>query len=243
MIYSKPSFIYARVKLGQGLWWANINKPPVWFIGALKPKEVEYDLLGRPVAEILAVRYYPHKEATDKYLAVDKYDIYLTTKLAVSLNNKTKQYAFKRAAIGVGAAIDLQFPSAQISGTIIDISNKPLADTYVEKIILLTSTYNYPWEFAAIKIGDRYFDGQDTVFEVLDKKATNISILSPDPYGNLTTATTELRNYLAVRAKIKLKEKNGQLLFGEEQVVKSGGPLSVTTDYFVFDGFSVASIE
>ncbi len=59
LFYTKATFVYAKVKLGQGLWWAGGQKPSSWLATSIKTGDVEKDLVGKPIAEVLAVRYYP----------------------------------------------------------------------------------------------------------------------------------------------------------------------------------------
>ncbi len=232
--------IFVKVKLGQGLWWARTDNPKIWFTKALKKGEKEYNLLGAPIAEILEVRYYPYKtEGRDDTL----YDIYLTINLAANESGKTKKFVFKRSPVLVGTPIELEFQSTQVTGAITAISEKPFDDNYIEKVIYLSKRFAFPWEYEAIKIGDKFFDGEDIVFEVLDKNQTRTAIIAPDRYGNFTAANTDSTRYLNVKAKIVVKEDNGRIIFGEEQVLIPGTLIDISTDNFDFNGFVLAKIE
>ncbi|MBI3366570.1 hypothetical protein HY041_03010, partial [Candidatus Roizmanbacteria bacterium] len=220
----------------QGLWWASTAKPAIWFVSALKKGDVETSLTGSPIAEILNIRYYP-------WYSSGQYDLYLTLKLKVSGNPKTGKYNFKRSTIGVGSPIDLEFPSVQISGTVIQLDTNPFEEKTVTKTVILTKKGAFPWEYSAINIGDKYFDGEQNVFEVLDKKSTDIAVQSPDVYGNSTDSTLDPKKYIVVKAKIKLQEKNNQLIFGEEQVINPGKTINISTANFTFNDYVVGGIE
>src|SRR3989338_8348156 len=71
LFFVKPTFVYAKVKVGQGLWWASTQKPSLWFVKNIKKGDIQTDLLGEPTAEILSVRYYPT-------VFPNQYDVYLT---------------------------------------------------------------------------------------------------------------------------------------------------------------------
>lgn len=244
LFYSKPTFVYAKVKLGQGLWWAGGVKPNFWLATAIKKGDTERDLVGKPIVEVLNVRYYP-------WITVgsisDQFDVYLTLKLRVSVISRAKKYNFKRNTLGVGAPIELELSSAQVSGTIIDLSENPFEDKYVEKTVILTKKYAYPWEFDGIKVGDKYFDGEETVFEILDKALGEGSyVFSPQR----TTTTTilsqqvsEQRQTINVKAKIRLKEAGDQLIFGEEQKLYVGKTLIILTPTFNFQDYIIGKIE
>ncbi len=237
LFFTKPTYVYARVKVGQGLWWASTQQLNIWFVKAIKPGEVERDLLGEPSAEIIDSRYYPWTSSTNQYI------VYVTLKLKASVNKRTKEYSFNRSTIGVGSPIDLEFPTVQFSGTIVDLSQVPFADSYIEKTITLTKKSAYPWEYDAIKIGDSYFDGQDTVFQIIDKQAVDTASLTHDTFGNFTAQTSVPQKYITITAKIKVRDENGQLMFGEEQLLTPGKTLVVTTSNFSSQDYAIGSIK
>lgn len=235
-LIAKPTYIYARVKVGQGLWWVNTAKANIWHVDAINKGDIEKDLVGRPIAEVLSKRFY-------RWYTSDQYDVYLTLKLKVSVNKKTGEYTFERSQISVGSPITLQFPKAYITGTVSEISFNPIQDKYEEKKVYLTKRNAYPWEYDAIQIGDKYFDGEDTVFNVINKEAKETTNLSSDPYGNNTPDITEPRSFITVVAKVKLKKVDNQWIMGEDQVVSVGRNINVSTLNFGFTDYIVSKIE
>lgn len=245
---TKPTYVYTKVKLGQGLWWSSQIRPNIWLATSLKKGDKEYDLLGKPAAEILSVKYYP-------WYTLDQFDVYLTVKLKTSYNKKTNKYLFKRNAVAVGSPIELELSSTQISGTVIDLSEKEFTDKYIEKTVYLTKKSAYPWESDAIKVGDKYFDGENTVFEILGKSTSDKLSISADKFSISSyipvTENLELnypvipeeKRYIMVKAKILVKEKNNQFIFGEEQVVRPGKLFNLSTSSFAFNDFVVGKIE
>ena len=104
-IFARPEqLIYAKVKVSQGLWWANTSRPPIWLAKAFQKGDIERNLTGEPIVEILSARYYP-------WWTEGQYDVYLTLRLKVTDNQKTKTHSFKRSTISVGSPIELIFPS------------------------------------------------------------------------------------------------------------------------------------
>jgi hypothetical protein len=236
LFFVKDTYVYAKVKMGQGLWWASTAKPAIWFVEALKKGDVERSLTGKATAEILNVHYYP-------WWGSGQYDVYLYLKLKVSGNPKTGKYNFKRSTIGVGSPIDFEFPSAQFSGTVVDMNSEPIKEQLFDKAITLTKKNAFPWEYDAIKIGDAYFNGEHTVFEILEKKAIDTYTQSSDVYGNSTDAIIDSKKYIQVKAKIKVLKKNNQLIFGEEQIVTPGKNLNISTSSFTFQEYVVGGVE
>jgi hypothetical protein len=233
--------MYVKVKLSQGFWWASSTKPDAWFIAGIKEGEAETDVLGNEIAKVVKVTHYPYIPMDRGF--EDKYDIYITVELAAKYQGDTKEPVFKRSAISIGSPIELSFPSSQISGTIIDLSQTPFDENLVEKRITLTKRFAYPWEFQAISVGDTYNDGDTDVFRVLTKSQRRTSVLTPNSFGYLGTNTYEETSYITVEALVKAKEKNGQLIFGEDKILTNGNTLSVVTNNLVYDGYVVSSIK
>lgn len=236
--FRKSTVIYATVKLSQGFWWANTSKPGIWFLKALKKGDKEFDLIGKPLAEIINIRYYQQMNQE-----LNQFDIYLTIKLYAE-NNGNKGYVFKRTKIAVGSPIDLDFKNSQIAGTIVELNEKLDESVFIEKTIVLTKKFAFPWEYDAIKVGDKYFDGEDNSLEIIDKRSIDTSIISGDTYGNIIPQISEQRGYIIVKAKIKLKKNAfNQLVYGQEQVIKIGSYAYLTTNDTVLADFYIAGLD
>lgn len=236
LFISKPTFVYVRVKMGQGLWWASTQKPSLWFIKNIKKGDVQTGLTGKPIVKILSVRYYPTYNS-------NQYDVYLTMKLQVSGNKKTGKYNFNRSSIGVGAPVDFEFPASQFSGTIVDMTSLPIKDKYIEKTVYLTKPYAYTWEYDGIKIGDKFFDGEENVIEILDKSAEETSVSFLPNRSIISSSLTQIRNNILIKIKIKGKIADDKFVFGNDQVVALGKYIYLSTDNFNFTDYIVAGMD
>jgi hypothetical protein len=233
LFVKQENFVYARVKVSQGLWWASTQRPPQWLAAALNESMVEKDLTGKPKAKILSMRSYPYYTTG--------YEVYLTLKLKVSGKLKTGTVNFNRSTLAVGSPIELAFPKAEITGTVIEMSDKPIKDKLVWKEITLIKSNAYQWEYDAIEIGDVYNDGQEKVFEVLDKQIND----NPSYYlgSNLGAVYSEPRYIITVKAKIKARQSFSDLIYGAEQELKIGKTINLSTQNFYFQDFRLAGIE
>lgn len=237
VFFIKNTYIYAKIKVGQGLWWASTAKPTSWYVSSLKKGLVEKNLFGQSIAEVLSATYYSTPNSTNQY------DVYLVLKLKVNGQDKAGKYNFNRSSISIASPIDLEFPKVQVSGTIIDVKQNLTPEKYVEKIITLTKKNALPWEFEAIKIGDKYYNGEENIFEIINKKEVDTISLSPDSFGNYTTSNTELRKYIIVTAKIKVKTQVNQFIFGEDRPVVPGKILEIQTPNIFLGDYIVGLVE
>lgn len=236
---SESEYVYAKVKVSQGLWWANTSRPSMWYVQALKKGSVEMGLSGEPIAEVLSVRYYT-------WYGRDQFDVYMTIKIAASKKETTNTYSFKRSNVAIAAPIELDFGTVQVTGTVMDISESPFSDEYIEKTITLTKRFAYPWEFSAIQVGDTYFDGEDTVFEITSKRrvdsaasyvSTTVDRELYSPLQSDQTSTIE------VIGKIKLMQNDNVPTFGPEYTILLGNQLNVSTTKFNFYDYFISSLE
>lgn len=235
VLTAQEETVYAKVKVSQGLWWASTAKPSVWLAQSFKKGMVETDLTGKPVVEVLSVRSYPWWNS-------EQYDIYLTLKIQASKNERTKIFTFKRAPIAVGSPIDLEFPEVQVSGTVIELSEKPISDNKTTKIVTLEKKYANQWEIDAIAVGDTYYDGVEQVAEILEKEV----FPSSEVYvrvGNVDPFSTEDTSKVVVTVQLYLEERNNELIYREEQPVQPGRILNFQTSKLVFQDYIVTSIK
>jgi hypothetical protein len=234
LFISKPNYIYVKVKVGQGMWWASTQKPSYWFTQAIKKGLVQKDLTGKNIAEIISVRYYHYTAYTQ-----NQYDIYATLKLKVNQLGKSEKYSFNRSTIAVSSPIDLEFPTVQFSGTITQISQKPITDQLTETTLTLVKPYAYLWEYDAIKPNDDYFDGTDTIITVLDKNIEiGDKIIKPEftPQGeDIIRSDSAVQRYnLLVKIKLKAINKSGQLFLNDEQEIKMNNAFTLITSNLYF---------
>ncbi len=239
----KPNYLFVKVKVGQGLWWAATQKPEFWFVKSIKKGEKETDFAGRSQAEIVGVRYYPVLSDT----SYSRYDIFLNIKIRTTYDRKNNQYFFKRNIVSVGSPIEFEFSTINITGTVIGMSKSDIETKYVEKIIYLYNYGAYKKDFTylydSIKIGDKYSDGEEEVFKVIDKELVESIRLPSDIYGRLYEQFTDVVQHVLVKAKVKLTERDGQLFYGEEKALKIGDQFPFLTEGYNFEAFSIVKIE
>ncbi|OGH23148.1 MAG: hypothetical protein A3F31_04115 [Candidatus Levybacteria bacterium RIFCSPHIGHO2_12_FULL_38_12] len=241
VILFKPVYLYAKIKVGDYLTGESVVKPKLWLAFALKKGDVEKPLIGKPTAELLGFTYYPLEKGKGL-------DIYLNVKLKTSLNKQIHKYSFKRSTIAIGSPIDIEFTSTQITGTIIGLSEKEFKETYVDKIIYLVFQGGYgkdhPYRYDNIKTGEKYYDGQNYVFEVLDKQLQkNIWSVVNNLNAQIYEREVETTQDIIVKAKIKAKKINDQLFYGEEYPIYVNAHIPFLTSNFTFENFVIRKIE
>ncbi|MCX6732684.1 MAG: hypothetical protein NTV98_04045 [Candidatus Roizmanbacteria bacterium] len=233
---SKPTYIYVKVKVGQGLWWASTQRPNIWLVRAIEQAKEKKDITGKPLIKILNVSYYP-------YYGSGQYEVYVTARIMVSMVGSTNTYNFNRETIGISSPIDFELPNTQFSGTIIDMSDQPIKENNVEKIIYLTKKYTYPWEFDEIELGDSFSNGKQIIFEILDKAKGETNEVLTNEIGKLISTDSETYRYIIIKAKIQVKEIDNKLFFAEELTISPGRGLGFITDHSTLNDYFVSKVE
>ncbi len=236
LFVTKPTYVYAKVKVGQGMWWASTQRPSLWYVKAIQQAKEQKDLTGKPLVKILDISYYP-------YYGTGQYDVYVTARLKVSRVGSKGTYNFNRETIGVSSPIDLEFPNVQFSGTIIAFSEKLIKETYENKIIYLYKKNVNPWEYEQIQIGDSLMNGKEKVFEILDKEKgeTNDALLSD--LGKQINSDIEPYRYVKIKARARVKKEDGQYVFGEEYVVSPGRGVPLVLNNLTFNDYVITKVE
>lgn len=232
---SQTNDVYVKINISQGLWWSTTTKPSHWFTQAFKIGDQALNLLGQPIAEITDFVYYPEDNK--------HYNITVTVKLSTKYSPKNKTYQFDRSQLAVGSPINIDFPTSQLTGTIIDFSPNPITNPLVEKTVVLEKR-GFNWELNAIPLGDKYFNGNQNVFEIIDKQAINTLLQTYDSQNNplyYQTNTISVKN-ITITAKIMFKENGGRLFFGENQLATPGGQLAIITPNFDYSYFVITKI-
>lgn len=236
MFIMKPTYVYAKVKVGQGYWWATTQQPSIWMVKAIQAAQKQKDLTGEPIAQIINIDYYP-------YLGTSQFNVFVTLKLRVTKVGKNGMYNFNRETIGVATPIDLEFPSAQFSGVIIQLSEKPIITRLVPKIIYLTKKYSYPWEFDEIKIGDKFNDGDVDVLKILDKAKGETNEVLLNDQGKLISSQTETYNYIILKIRAMVQEEGPLYVYGEEITMSPIRGFDFVTDEYIYNNFTISKIE
>ncbi len=235
-LFSKPAYIYAKIKVGQGSWWASTLKPGQWYVDSIRVGDVEYDLAGNVKAKILEKKYY-------RCYTSDQYDIYLTVLLKTSVNKRTGLYTYDRGVLSVGSPLEIQLPKTDVTGTVIALESMPFNDNLQERTITIHKRNAYAWEYDAIKVGDVYFDGVQNILEVIDKSSEDTSSFATENYGKDVNPVLESRKNITVKLKVKVRIDNKQLILGEDQVLNTGKIMSLSTSNFIFDNYFLTKVD
>lgn len=234
-VTKQEDYVYAKIRVSQGLWWANAQRPTIWYAKSIVPGLTQANLSGKPTAEIVSVRYYP-------WWGSDTYDVYMIVKLEASKNYKTGTYSYNRNPLTISSPIELMFPSVEVSGTVMELSETPIEYNFIDRTVTLQKKHVPESEFSTIQIGDTYNDGSGVVLEIKDKRiiSSYTAYNSVNPNGPIESSS--LQDVL-VTVNMKVREEDGVDVYGEEYILRRGKTINAVTNEFVFEEYTIIDIK
>lgn len=201
-------------------------RPPYWLVESIKEGDVELNVDGSKLAEVVKVERYKRIGS--------EYDTYLTLNIKGVLNTRTKKYVYKGRIIEVGAPINLNLSNTLVIGQVID--NQVPKEGYQTKKVMVTGRVRNtePWIISNLNIGDKMTNGdQDgVVAEVLtiNTEPAQSQILFSDPKkigvrlstGSLIVERNPRLRDLILTAELTVEKHGDEWYLGGHQNIKVG---------------------
>ena len=234
--FSTSNFAYVKIKMDQGYY---TEKPSAWIINALD--NAKNSAANTNNTQIISEEHYP-------YWQPDQMDIYVIAKLPANFNRNTGEYSYNHSTLSIGSPIQLHLRNLDISGTVIDLNNQPFKYKYVYKTVYLVDKggYNkdFPYMYSSINIGDKYFDGSNTVFEVLDKSLEkNILGVQNNLNGQIYEQAVETTQNVVIKAKVRVRQASNQFIYGEVYELTNNNSIPFSTNNYFLSDFVIRNID
>lgn len=233
----KPTFVTVRIKGSPGNWWWVTPRPPDWLANSVHAGDKEFNASNNAIAEVLSVDIYDAGGPTK--------DIYLTTKLDVRYNTKTKKYRYKGEPLEIGGPISLSLGSTFFPGMVVSISGEGSNPVkYKDLTIQVRHKDRWPYEYDAIKIGEKIVDGNNQpIAEIIAKSQSpalrEVQTLS----GQILKGYSPVLNDYYVTIRIRAEEQGNQYIYREEQYIKIGNQLWLLFPSYNMSGAHIMAIE
>ena len=234
--FSASNFVYVKVKIEQGYY---VGKPSAWIINALDDAKKTSANNGN--VQLISEEHYPNWQP-------DQIDIYIVAKLPANFSKSTGEYSYNHSTLSIGSPIQLHLKNLDISGTVIDLNSQPFKYKHVYKTVYLVDkggyTKDFPYMYDSISVGDKYFDGTNTVFEVLDKSLEkNILSVQNNLNGQVYEQTVDTTQNVVIKARVRVRQTDKEFTYGEVYEVKNNNPIPFSTNNYFFSDFVIRSID
>lgn len=233
----KPQYVTVRIKGSPGNWWWVTPRPPDWLANSVHKGDKEFNASNKVTAEVLSVDIYDAGGPTK--------DVYLTTKLDVRYNTKTKKYRYKGEPLEIGGPISLSLGSTFFPGMVVSIAGVETESIkYKDLVVHIRHKDRWPHEYDAIKIGEKIVDGDNNpIAEVLAKSQKPALREGHTSSGQIVTAYSPVLNDYYVTVKLRVEDRGGQYIYREEQYVKVGNQLWLLLPSYNMSGAQIMGID
>jgi len=217
-IFKKEKWLKVEIKVRpEEIWW-DYKPVPYWVADSIKVGDMQYDSLGRKIAEVLATEIYESGGG--------KKDVYITTNLKVSYEKKKKIDRFNNQTVKIGKPLNLELGNVGLQGLVMFIEgvekNEEEVNMEVETLWLMLPS----WLPEAISVGDQMKDNNGKVVaEVLEKEVNLAETTTVNDRGEILIKIDPLNRDVILKLRILAKRKEDIYYFREVQVVKVGNAL------------------
>lgn len=235
---TRPDYVIVRIKGSPGNWWWVTPRPPDWLAASISVGNREYNALGQPTAEVLAVSTYDAGGPTK--------DVFLTVRLSARENKRTNKYRYKGESLEIGGPIALSLDKTFFPGLITELYPEETYTTQPpQKLTVEVKLYDrWPWEFEAIKIGETMTDGSGNVIaEIRGKKLFPAEKEATTADGRIVRALSPVRSDFILTLEIGVTNRADGVIFREEQYVKVGNAIWAQFPSYNISGAQILSIQ
>lgn len=202
-----------------------IPESPYWLADTLRKGDLQYNNLGRKIAEVVDIQNYQWFE--------EKKMVYLTVSLKAGYNSRTKKLTFNYRPLEIGKPIELEVGNVGFMGVITDLDNEKDHWEWQERIVevrvslwsgIFPETLGLPsWRAEAIKVGDKMVDSQGRILaEVLEKNEKPAEKIVVTDDGRVLLREDPLKKDVVLRAKLRTIQREGVSYFLDDIKIKVG---------------------
>ena len=232
----KPTYVTVRVKGSPGNWWWVTPRPPDWLANAVQVGDKEYNAANKAIAEVKAVDIYDAGGPTK--------DIYVTVDLDVRYNKQTKKYRYKGEPLEIGGPISLSLGSTFFPGMVVGINGEQ-KNVKQQSDITVSVRYRdrWPYEFDAIKIGERIVGGDgNPIAEIIAKERRPAEREVETLAGQVVKGFSPVLDDFYVTIRLRVTKTDDQYVYREEQYVKVANQLWLLFPSYNISGAYITSI-
>lgn len=212
--FQKDTYLTVELMATGGEWWWGVPPPYYWNVEPIRKGGVEYDVLKKPLVEILDV--VKHDQDNRSY-------VWIKARLRVRRNKLTGKYNFRQGEVQIGKMITIYPNNVVVIASVVGIEGVNEFRKESTKIITLEWKRIEPWRADAIQVGDTMKDDNgEIVAEVLEKNTHLAEESTTDYLGNIRVSHNPIRRDIFLKMKIKTIESEGRSFFSFYQKLETG---------------------
>lgn len=213
-VVQKDKYVTVELLAAGGEWWWGTPPPFYWLTNAIQKGAIEYDIMHKPLVEILDVVKYDHDQRSF---------VWMKARIKVAENRRTGKYNFRQTQIEIGRTINISPNNISLIANVVGIEGVNNLGSESSQVILAKWYSVHPWRADAIHVGDTMKDDKgNTVAEILEKSVTLAETTTTTYLGETRATVDPLRRDVLMKIRLKTLNVEGVNYFTFYQVVKVG---------------------
>ena len=219
-VFQKDQYINVELLATGGEWWWGVPPPYYWNFQDLKPGAKEFDVLTKPIAEVLEIEQYGHD---------NRKFTWIKARLKVSKNTRTGALTFRQFPLQVGKTITISPNNVMIIANVVSIEGHTPFFNKKERVITAKMLEKRKWIADAVVVGDVMKNSKgEVVAEVLEKQDEPAETITTNWLGEPLLKRDPLYRDVTLKIRIMvLRSDDGLEYFNFYQILQPGVGINI----------------
>lgn len=226
LLFKREVWVKVEIWGTAGEWWWQTESPPEWIANAVSQGDVERDVDGKVIAEVLSIEKFTQpSDSSSNFL---KKEFLIKARLKVVKNPKSGILRYRGDDLAIGKPLTLSFTDNSVTGNIVWIEGVVDQRQETEVDLTLKLYDRYPWEAEAISVGSVATDGINQIAQITNKKIDLAEMTVVTDKGEVFARVNPLKRDITLKLLVKAVKVDDQYFFSVYQPIKIGGRLIIS---------------
>lgn len=218
-VFQKNIYVTVELLATGGEWWWGVPPPYYWNFNNLEKGAKEYDVLKKPLVEILDIEKYGHD---------NRKFTWIKARLKVNKNMQTGALTFRQFPLEVGKTITISPNNTIIIANVVSIEGMNQYWNQSYRTIIARQLEARQWVVDAIQVGDTMKDNQGNIIaEILEKDVQPSDMITTTWLGEPLLKKDPLHKDVTLKIKMRVL-KDGQFeYFNFYQIIQPGEAVTI----------------
>ena len=227
LVFQKDTYITVDLIASGGEWWWGTPPPYYWNTDPLKKGAIEYDVLRKPLVEILEVTKFDND--------VRKV-VWMKARIKVLKNIRANSYTFKQQSVAIGKTIIIAPNNISIVANVVGIEGIEQENRKETRIITVKKYKMRQWEADLLEVGDVMKDDKGEILaEVLEKKVEPTEFVTTTWLGEPLLKRDPLWKDVTLKLRILVTVQDNSDYFNFYQFIQAGEAIHIQLSKYILD--------
>jgi hypothetical protein len=231
-VFQKEDYVTVELLATGGEWWWGVPPPYYWNFENLSKGAVEYDVLRKPLVQIIDIEKYGHD---------NRKFTWIKAKLKVTKNIRTGTLSFRQYPLQVGKTINIAPNNIMVIANVVAIEGIGSFFNKHERVITARMVEKRKWAADAVEVGDVMKNSKgEVIAEILDKTDIPSETTTVNWLGEALLKKDPVFHDVILKIKIMVLEAGGQDYFNFYQIIQPGVAVNIQLSKTTIEPFIVS---